>query len=223
MKIGNFLWGMVIIAIGVILGLNALGIADIDIFFDGWWTLFIIIPSFIGLITEKDKEASFIFLVVGVVLLLACNDLISFEIIGKLALPVILILIGIHIIFKDRTTKEVKAAISKSSTNDGKTFCATFKEDIIKADKEFEPVMLEAIFGSIRYDMSEVVIKKEAVIKVSSIFGTVKVLAPKGVNVKYRSSGLFKDHICKVKNEDAKNTLYIDAYSLFGSVIVYNK
>ena len=45
-KAGNILWGIVLIVIGVIFALNALDITSIDIFFDGWWTLFIIIPSF---------------------------------------------------------------------------------------------------------------------------------------------------------------------------------
>ncbi len=40
--------GLILIAIGVIIGLNTLNITDINIFFDGWWTLFIIIPSIIS-------------------------------------------------------------------------------------------------------------------------------------------------------------------------------
>ncbi|MEE1115844.1 MAG: hypothetical protein UH851_03185, partial [Clostridia bacterium] len=35
--------------------LNAFNITDIDVFFDGWWTLFIIIPCAIGLFTEREK------------------------------------------------------------------------------------------------------------------------------------------------------------------------
>lgn len=36
---GNVLWGIFFIIIGLIFGGNALGITNIDIFFDGWWTL----------------------------------------------------------------------------------------------------------------------------------------------------------------------------------------
>ena len=46
-KFGNILWGVVLIIVGVIFGLNAVGLTDINIFFHGWWTLFIIVPSFI--------------------------------------------------------------------------------------------------------------------------------------------------------------------------------
>ncbi len=35
MKIGNILWGIVLIGLGIVLGINALSIAYIDIFFDG--------------------------------------------------------------------------------------------------------------------------------------------------------------------------------------------
>lgn len=57
-KTSGILWGIALVAIGVILALNALGITDINIFFDGWWTLFFIIPSLIGLISERDKTCS---------------------------------------------------------------------------------------------------------------------------------------------------------------------
>ena len=46
-KIESILWGLVLIVVGVIIGLNTMGITNINIFFDGWWTLFIIVPSFI--------------------------------------------------------------------------------------------------------------------------------------------------------------------------------
>ena len=46
-KISSLLWGLVFIIVGVIFGLNALDITNINVFFDGWWTLFIIIPCFI--------------------------------------------------------------------------------------------------------------------------------------------------------------------------------
>ena len=34
-KVGNILWGLVFIVLGLIFGLNALGITDINIFFRG--------------------------------------------------------------------------------------------------------------------------------------------------------------------------------------------
>ena len=100
-KIRNTLWGIVLIVLGVIIGGNALGITNVNIFFNGWWTLFIIIPCFIGLFKEREKTGSIIGLIIGIVLLLCCQDILNFDTIWKLALPTILIIIGISFIFKD--------------------------------------------------------------------------------------------------------------------------
>lgn len=52
-KISNVIWGVVLIAVGVLFALNALSITHIDMFFDGWWTLFIIVPCTVGLFKDK--------------------------------------------------------------------------------------------------------------------------------------------------------------------------
>ena len=93
-NIGNVLWGIVLVLVGLIIGCNALGLTNINIFFDGWWTLFIIIPCFIGLIKDNEKTGSLIGILIGVLLLLACQDIINFDILWKLALPMILVIIG---------------------------------------------------------------------------------------------------------------------------------
>ena len=125
-KVSSILWGLVLVALGVIFGLNALEITSIDIFFEGWWTLFIIVPCFIGLITDKEKTGSLIGLLIGVVLLLAVRDIISFEIVSKLALPVILVIIGLSIIFKNTITTKINKKIKELNNNDLFSYTATF-------------------------------------------------------------------------------------------------
>ena len=56
-RVNQVLWGIILIGVGLLLGLNAFGITNIDIFFDGWWTLFIIIPCGMGLISGNDRSA----------------------------------------------------------------------------------------------------------------------------------------------------------------------
>ena len=56
---GNFskiLWGIVFITLGVVIGLNALNIVDINLLFKGWWTLIIIIPCLIGFCDSKNEN-----------------------------------------------------------------------------------------------------------------------------------------------------------------------
>ena len=83
-QIRNSLWGLVFIILGLVVGLNALGITNINLFFKGWWTLFIIVPCFIDLFNNKDKVGNCIGLIFGILLLLSCYDLFSFDIVFKL-------------------------------------------------------------------------------------------------------------------------------------------
>ena len=93
-KIENTVIGLILIIIGVIIGLNAFHITNIDLFFDGWWTLFIIVPCFFGLFKDQDKTGNIIGLIVGIYLLLYCQGLINFQFAWKLVVPVIFVLIG---------------------------------------------------------------------------------------------------------------------------------
>lgn len=52
----KMLWGIVLIVIGLIIGLNAFDILSINLFFEGWWTLIIIIPCLIGLFNGENES-----------------------------------------------------------------------------------------------------------------------------------------------------------------------
>ena len=93
-RIKPIIWGLAIIALGVIFGGNAIGLFNIDIFFDGWWTLFIIVPSAISLITDREKLSSLAALACGVILLLAAKDIYSYDFAWKAMLAIFLIAIG---------------------------------------------------------------------------------------------------------------------------------
>lgn len=105
-NLNKILRGIILIILGIILGLNSLNITNIDIFFNGWWTLFIIIPCFIRLFDNtKSKSRNIIGLIIGISLLLSSHNLISFEIIVKLILPFILVSIGLSLIFNKNNKK----------------------------------------------------------------------------------------------------------------------
>lgn len=228
-NIGNILWGIVLIGLGVIIGLNALEITKIDIFFDGWWTLFIIVPCFIGLFKEREKTGNIIGLLIGTALLLSCLNILDFNLIWKLTLPAILVIIGLSFIFKDLFNKKVSEKIkilNEKKKNDGGQ-CATFSGQNIDYDgEEFTGTDLTAIFGGIKCDLTKAKIKDDVVINCSSIFGGIEIYIPDNVKVKIKSTSIFGGVDEKKKkqiedNEEKKNdvhTIYINALCLFGGV-----
>lgn len=220
-KTSNLLWGIVLIIIGTIFGLNALDITDINIFFDGWWTLFIIVPNFIDLFKDKNKTGNIIGLLIGVFLLLGCNNIIDFNLIWKLMIPIALIIIGLSFIFKDTINGKIKKEMKKLNKNTDKEYYATFAgQDLDFSNEEFNGCNLNAIFGGVKCNLQETTIKKDAIINASAIFGGITILVPSDVNVKIVSTPIFGGVSDERKNKtkDSKVTLYINATCMFGGV-----
>ncbi len=222
-KIGNTLWGIVLVIIGVILTLNALDITNINIFFNGWWTLLIIIPSAIELIARENKFWSAVWLIIGILLLLACRDILDFDLIWKLTIPVLLILVGINLIFKDKIDRkmEKKRKELKEKGQQMEEYCATFGE--IKEDfnnQEFNGANVTAVFGSVDLDLRKAVISEDKFVKTSAIFGGIEVLAPENVNIKVKSVPIFGATSNKTgrKFDEKLPTIYVDSFCMFGGV-----
>ena len=184
-KISNFVWGILFIIIGVILGLNALEITNINLFFDGWWTLFIIIPSCIGLVNDKDKVGHIFGIFIGLALLLVCQNIIDFDILWKLTVPIILILIGLSLVFKNQTNENIKKEIKNLTNKESKTkeYCSTFSSMNIKADdEEIEKYELDSIFGELNINLTEVKMEKDLLINATAIFGSIKLIVPEDID-----------------------------------------
>ena len=102
-RLGDIVLGCILIIVGIIVGLNLFNITNIDLFFDGWWTLLIIIPSKVVIIAGKHKVDGIVGLVVGVILLLVCQNVVSEETVIKIAIPLIIVALGVCILIKSLT------------------------------------------------------------------------------------------------------------------------
>lgn len=223
-KSKNIIWGAVLVIIGLIVGCNVLGITDINIFFDGWWTLFIIIPSFIGLITDNEKTSNVIGLIIGGGLFLVCQDILNFEIVWKMFIPIILVVIGLSMIFKDTIGGKVAKEIKKLNAENGKKneYCAAFSgENVNFSGQVFEGAEINAIFGGVKLDLRNAVISSDVVISACALFGGVDILVPENVTVKVKSTSIFGGASDKTKHENGTGpVVYVDATCIFGGVDV---
>ena len=231
-QIKPIIWGVAIIALGLIFGLNALGLFNIDIFFDGWWTLFIIVPSVISLFTEKDKLMSLGFLVAGIILLLAAQNVFSYDVAWKVILAVLLVIAGLGLIikstFRNQNDKEVEKKV-REAEKDGKTMdsqMAIFSgSDRVYKDETFQGSNLVAIFGGAKLNLKNAKFDKDTVIKAFTLFGGIDIIVPDDVKVKLKSGFIFGGFSDDRKNatEKGKYTIYIDAAGGFGGVSIKDK
>ena len=222
-KASNILWGLLFVAAGVILALNAFGFTNIDIFFDGWWTLFIIVPCAVNLFTSYDKTGSLIGIFVGVFLLLCCQDVLSFGLLWKLFLPAIIVLIGVKLILKGVWGGQHAQVFQQIQQNGGtaQSSAATFASNTLDYTGQiFTGAQLDAVFGGLKCDLRGAVIQSDCAIQASAIFGGIDIYVPAGVNVKVTSNSLFGGVSGKERRNDpaAQHTLYVNANCLFGGV-----
>ena len=220
----NIIWGIVLVAVGVLLIGNKLDLFHFNLFFKGWWTLFIIIPAIIGLFTNNDKKGDFIALTIGVLLLLACRNIISFDMIWELILPILIIVFGLSLIFKNSIDKEVNKSIDKlnKKLNKDEGYAAIFSGQNIKVDEEFKGTTINAVFGGLKLDLRNAIIKDDVVINATAVFGGIDIIAPENVKIKIKSSAIFGGAANKKEataKDDAK-TIYINATAVFGGVDV---
>ncbi|MDD4375901.1 MAG: LiaF-related protein [Clostridia bacterium] len=219
-KIGNSIWGILFVLIGLAIGLKAFNIIDSSIFFNGWWTLFIIVPSITSMIKEGVKPSNSISLIIGILLLLSATGIYTWDFTSKLILPIIFVGIGISIIFKDFFNKSINTI--KSINKDGIVeYNAIFaSQEILVPAEEFKGAKINAIFGGVELNLKNAIISKDIVIESNAIFGGVEITVPSNVKVKVSSTPIFGgvNNKANIQNDKSVHTIYISCTCMFGGV-----
>ena len=222
-RANNMIWGVILIIASIVLLLNSLGLTDISIFFSGWWTLFIIIPCFVGLLTGNDKTSNLIGLGIGVVLFLACRDAIAFDVLWKFTNPAIIALFGIKMIYKGvfggKSTEIMR--IHQANGVEHKSVFAAFSGQTVDYDHEvFRGAELTAVFGGVKCDLRNAVFEEDVVINTCSVFGGIDIFLPDDVNIKVDTNSLFGGVDTKKHENSCDNryTVYLNSTCMFGGV-----
>lgn len=204
------LLGLGLILLGLILGADKLEIIDISkIFFDGWWTLAIILPCVFGIFNKKLSTLSIFGLLTGLAMLAKEQHLISS--IGGLLLPIFLLTVGIEIIF----SKNKKVEINKIDDN----YLALFGKVEKKVDVN-ENINSGAIFGDLELDLSNIKLDKDIVINTKAIFGRTEVKLPENVKLilNKQATVLGSCNSLYVNSDKQKaHSVIINAITVFGA------
>lgn len=220
-KANKILWGIVFIVLGIVVALNALDVIKFNIFFNGWWTFIIIVPCFVNLFndTNESKISSIFGLIIGILLFLMCQGWLSFDLLIKLFIPIVLVFIGLYLIFGGLFINKINEKIKSNKQKNIENILATFSEQIInKNEEKFDGANLDAVFGSIVLDLTNAKIKNESVISASAIFASIDIIVPKDCEVKIKSIPIFGGVTNKNKTKNNKNVIYIEAFVLFGGI-----
>ena len=224
-NINRVLWGLLLVAVGVLFGLKAMDLIEFEIFFDGWWSLILIIPSLIALITQRDKTGSMIGLVIGVFLLLVARDIISWQMLAKLIIPVLMVVVGLCLIFKDVVNRHAKEAIKRINSRGfhrHKNSAMFSSQKVAYSGEGFFGAELYSVFGSLDCDLRGSVITEDIVVSAYSLFGSMDIYVPENVNVEICATPVFGGISNRTKRPFTNGlpTVFVTGAAVFGGVDV---
>ena len=228
MNKGKIIGGVLLLLLGVGLMLEVTHVIDFN--YDGWWTVFIIVPCLVSLFTSKNKAMPIIGISVGVLLLMASQGVISWNDLWKYIVCIVLIVWGVALIFGRSCTKCCSSLDKqnvdglKQISQDGRSIrqiSASFgKHSYEFAGQRFEGAKVQASFGFVGIDLRDADILDGAVIDVDCSFGGMEIRVSDDVLVKHAVEASFAGVECREHlhiPEDAK-TLYVKGHCSFGGI-----
>ena len=215
------IWGATLVVLGIVWIVCIC--LHINVLFDGWWTLFIIVPCICALIGNNEKTGPAIGLGVGVLLLLAEQNIIDWDMFWKIGLAVLVIALGLGMIFSNRMKSAVPASV-RTLNRDGKNIRvvnASFGEQKLSFGGEvFEGADINASFASVHLDLHGAVINEDVELNVDCKFAGLVIYAPTDLLVKVTANATFGgvDDKRQVFVSDRTHTLYISGACVFSGI-----
>ncbi len=245
-RASNVLWGIAFIIIGIGFAGRAFDMWDFNLFFDGWWSLFIIIPCGISIITNGPRSSNIVGLIIGLILLLVAQDIIRWSTIGNLIVPLILVIIGMGFIFRNNThhhdTMEFNDFVEPNNTDPNfttgtcgsgqdtcqgksqgacKDICAIFSgRKVTYQNETFTGATINSIFGGAELDLRNAYMNGHVDIVVTSVFGGTTIYVPGNVRVEVSGVPIFGgiDNKAPSPIGDVRAVLHINANCMFGGI-----
>lgn len=229
-NISPLLFGIVFI----LAGLGYLGAVffdwDFSIFFDGWWTLFIIIPAFISMLANRPRAFNVAAFIVGVLLLLNQQDVINSKDFRLMIVAAVIFYIGILLIIHYFKTPKASTNTYTYTTPQGASFQyshesngQTEKEnqkywsydnesypsynailsgvDAKNTSTDFQGAKVSAILGGVDLDLRDVIITRDITIHATAIMGGIDILAPRNVRIALNKTDIMGGSACKAVSQ----------------------
>ncbi len=214
----KYLWGVMLILLGIFVVLKSFDVVSGSIFFTGWWTLFIIIPSAINLIFNNNRIWDLSVLLFGIALFLAANDLyLEYSNVWAIAVCLVLINIGIGVMRGNKVKTRRQGKIVS-----GGNYVAIFS-GCDEKPVSFDGGNAVAVFGGVDLDLRDLVFTNDVYLTAVSVFGGVDIYTNNNINVVFNTVNIFGGSDNYQPYIEGKPTLYVDGCCVFGGTDVNKK
>jgi predicted membrane protein len=242
----GFIWGLIVVSIGVALLLSNLNILPFGEVYR-FWPLLIVVFGAMNMTTQNGRSFGFICIIAG--LLLQADKLGMIHLTFAAIWPLAIIAVGVLLIWgslESRFLAFKKAGVNwadpdavralrekmNQANNDPLSFnaIAIFSGcERRYSGQHFQGGRVTSVFGGVELDFSEADMDDEAILEISCIFGGVEIRVPETWYVESRSLPLFgalEDKTRQTKIDDSvggkRKTLIVTGQIVFGGVEIRN-
>lgn len=231
--IRRILYGVVFIAVGVVILGHMAHLWNLGYLARGWWTLFLIVPGIAGILASGFEFWNCFLVILGLWF--------YFEAQGWLGDNSFLWLLGASLIafgiwtLTGGSKKAARCAgcgpgaggtsnFSRDDNDYPEYACVFAQMKVLNSSKSFRGGKASGVFGKLTLDLRGAQITGHAVLDVAGVFGSVEIYLPEGVSV--RTSvvpvfGSYRNNSVSGPAGQENALLEIKGASVFGSVTIY--
>lgn len=212
----------------ILLGIGYLGdqfqLWSFTIFFAGWWTLFLIIPGVVSMITSGVKSHNVLLTGIGIYLFLWVNDIVRFRFTFQLMIAVMFIYLGVKLI----TSKQVQYSSTNhrdfSNTKAGSSNSEHLRITSIFANQNYAfndriyTCKVDCTCSTLRIDLRHADVSELKALDIDCVGGSVDLYIAKDVNVNVRRDNFLGSCSIPMPIEDKKIDIYIRTSCVLGQI-----
>lgn len=221
-KITAIIIGVVLIALGVLLTGTSLGWWDADIFFEGWWTLFLIVPAVVSIFGNGANAGNLVLLAVGLALLADAQKLLGSVSVWSLVGPLVIVVIGGSLLWKGIAGPKLPRNSEGKTIQPSNHMSAIFSgSKAVFNGLPFTGAVTLALFGGIDIDLRGALITDDVLIDSTTIFGGTDIVVSPGMKVQLNSTGIFggaDNHAQKPQSGAPGPVIHVRSWAAFGGL-----
>lgn len=204
-----------LILLGIFVVLKNFGLVSGSLFFSGWWTVFIIVPSLVNLVFNHNKLWDASLLIFGVCLFLAANELyLTYSNAWAIGLCLLLVNIGITVMVGNKNKRKRQGVLAAKDN-----YIAVLSSCREKPE-QFGGGKAVAVLGGVSLDLCDLDFKGDVYLTAVSVFGGIDIITNDNINVVFNTVNVFGSNDNYQPSISGNPTLYISGCSVFGGIDV---
>ncbi len=225
-NLSRILIGVFLVAIGIGLLGNTFNLWDFNLFFDGFWTLFLIVPAIVSMINGGFSTGNVILFLIGALLLLKEQGVLPNIFSFQFVIAIILIIIGGgYLIGKSGRHNNPQGNLSPEDKDNFEypDYFVLFGSSVMKnTSRDLKCGRFTAIFGGLEIDLSDAVLRNDVTLTASALFGGIDIKPPRNALVRASGVPIFGGFESKLSDPPATGEpqyiLHLNYTAIFGGV-----